>query len=101
MMKSKLIFLGSSLALLVVAAAVVELFITPASGANAVYASTPSVEVPSFIQVGKVYSLPDPNLQRITILQVDKGGWVQIKNLDGEILWLNMGAVKLIQEIPR
>jgi hypothetical protein len=51
--------------------------------------------------MGLVSQRPDPNLQRIAVLQVDRGGWVQVKNLDGEFLWLNTGAIKVIQEISK
>jgi|WetSurMetagenome_2_1015567.scaffolds.fasta_scaffold03766_11 hypothetical protein len=101
MKKEMQVMAGLAVSLAIVLAAVLAVTGAYQIRPMPVYAAAGQYDTPNFIQVGKVYSLPDPELQRFTILQIDKSGWVQIKTMDNEIMWLNLGVVRIMKDIVK
>ena len=101
MNKGAILLPGACLTLALLAVILASFALVHGSIPQPLYAATSQYETPSFIQVGKVYALQDPQLARISILQIGGGGWVQIRNQDNEVLWLNLGAIKVMQEVAK
>jgi hypothetical protein len=101
MKKGTIVLIGSVVTVVTLLAAVGVFTLMHQAKPTPAYAAIGPSETPNFIQVGKVYSLPDPELQRLSILQIDKGGWVQIKTRDNEVMWLNLGVVRVMTEVAK
>jgi hypothetical protein len=59
-------------------------------------------EAPSFLQVGKSYSVISSSAEyRFTLLEIDKGGWIKaVLQQRHNVAWINTNAVLVITPYP-
>ena len=61
----------------------------------------PSAEAaPTFFQIGQTYSVSwaSATTWDVTVLELERNGWVKVKERDGRTYWLNSNLLGIIRE---